>query len=311
MTSVLNKKQKVLTILGPTASGKTAMAVLLAAELNGEIISADSRQVFRGMDIGTGKDLAEYIVGGKKIPYHLIDVVSPNTNFNLAKFQRLSMVAIKDVLERNKLPIIVGGSGLYVQVLVDNFKLVKGKSDLKLRAELELLGADELFEQLKKRAPDFANKLNNSDRHNSRRLARYIEISQSGRLSEVGKTPSKYDHLVIGTYRPGLELRTRISKRLKDRLENEGLVEEVKNLHEKGVSWKRLISFGLEYKYISLFLMGKLDYDTMVFQLENAICQFAKRQKSWFKRWEKQGMKIHWLSEKDEAKKLISDWLNK
>jgi len=311
MPAKSEKKPKVLVILGPTASGKTAIGVRLAAKLNGEIISADSRQVFRGMDIGTGKDLGEYIVDGQEIPYHLIDVVSPNTNFNLAKFQRLSLAAIKDILERKKLPIIVGGSGLYVQVLVDNFTLAKGKSDLKLRAELELLGADELFEKLKKQAPEFAEALNNSDRHNSRRLARYLEIAKEGRLGDVGKRPAPYDYLVLGTYRPGEELRSRIAKRLKDRLENEGLVEEVQELHRKGVSWKRLISFGLEYKFISLFLIGELSYDEMVFKLENAICQFAKRQKSWFKRWEGQGEKINWISSEAEGLKIINNWLEK
>lgn len=311
MSDRVIKKEKVLVILGPTASGKTALGVFLAAQFNGEIISADSRQVFRGMDIGTGKDLGEYLIDGKKIDYHLIDVVHPNTNFNLAKYQRLSSVAIKEILARKNLPMIVGGSGLYLQAVVDNFTLAKGKSDLKLRGELELLGADELFLKLKKQAPDFANQLNNSDRHNARRLARYLEIAAMGRLGEVGKQEAKYDFLILGTYRPGEELRSRIACRLRDRLEKEGLVEEVKNLHQKGVSWKRLIYFGLEYKFVSWFLMGKLDYDTMVFRLETEICQFAKRQKSWFKRWEGQGTKINWVSSKDEARIIITEWLKK
>jgi len=303
------KKPKVLVILGATASGKTALGVRLAAKLNGEIISADSRQVYRGMDIGTGKDLDEYVVNGKKIAYHLIDVVNPNTNFNLAKYQRLASAAIQEILGRGHLPLLVGGTGLYLQALVDNYTLAKGKSDLKLRAELELFGAEELFLKLKKKAPEFADKLNNSDRHNPRRLARYLEIAAEGRLGEVGKREAKYDYLILGTYRPGEELRARIAKRLKERLEQEGLVEEVKNLHDKGVSWKRLISFGLEYKFVSWFLMGKLDYDTMVFRLETEICQFAKRQKSWFKRWEGQGTKINWISHEEEAKKIVDEWL--
>ncbi|MFZ4648905.1 MAG: tRNA (adenosine(37)-N6)-dimethylallyltransferase MiaA [Patescibacteria group bacterium] len=304
------KKPKVLVILGPTASGKTALGVRLASKLNGEIISADSRQVFRGMDIGTGKDLGEYVIREQLVPYHLIDIVNPNTSFNLAKYQRLASVAIKEILERNNLPILVGGSGLYLQAVVDNFTLAKGKSDLKLRSELEALGAEDLLDQLKKQNPEFACKLNNSDSHNARRLARYLEISSEGRLGEIGKQEAKYDFLILGTYRPGEELRSRIGRRLRDRLEKEGLVEEIKSLHQKGISWKRLIYFGLEYKFVSWFLMGKLDYDTMVFRLETEICQFAKRQKSWFKRWEGQGTKINWVSDEDEAKLLINQWLN-
>ncbi len=227
----------------------------------------------------------------------------------MAKYQRLASAAIQEILGRGHLPLLVGGTGLYLQALVDNYTLAKGKSDLKLRAELELFGAEELFLKLKKKAPEFADKLNNSDRHNPRRLARYLEIAAEGRLGEVGKREAKYDYLILGTYRPGEELRARIAKRLKERLEQEGLVEEVKNLHDKGVSWKRLISFGLEYKFVSWFLMGKLDYDTMVFRLETEICQFAKRQKSWFKRWEGQGTKINWISHEEEAKKIVDEWL--
>lgn len=309
MSKKFSKKPKVLVILGPTSGGKTSLAVRLANTFSGEIVSADSRQVYRGMDIGTGKDLGEYVVAGKKIPYHLIDIVNPSTNFNLAKYQRLASVAIKEIIGRSNLPMIVGGTGLYLQSLVDNYTLASGKSDLKLRAELELLGAEKLFAKLKKQAPEFADKLNNSDRHNPRRLARYLEISAEGRLGEIGKKEAKYDFLILGTNRPEEELKLRISQRRQEMIEREGLIEEVKSLHSKGVSWKRLVSFGLEYKYVSWFLMGKIDYDTMCLKLDIEICQFAKRQKTWFKRWEGQGTKINWVNDEKEAEHLIKNWL--
>lgn len=302
------KKPQVLVILGPTSGGKTALAVSLAYQLKGEIISADSRQVYRGMDIGTGKDLQEYFVNGQAVPYHLIDVASPNTSFNLAKYQRLALRAIKEVLRRGRLPIIVGGTGLYLQAIVDNYQLAKGKSDIKKRSELEALGAEKLFLKLQEQSKEFAQNLNNSDRNNSRRLARYLELADEGRLGEVGKRPAKFDFLLLGTKRPEEELKMRIKQRLIDRLEKQGLVEEVKTLHNKGVSWKRLISFGLEYKHVSWFLMGKMDYDTMVAKLETEICQFAKRQKTWFKRWEGQGAQINWVDGENEAKQLIKAW---
>ena len=304
-------KNKVLVILGPTSGGKTALGVRLASFFRGEIVSADSRQVYRGMDIGTGKDLQEYSVDGKNIPYHLIDVVNPNTNFDLAKYQRLAFRALEEILVRNNLPLIVGGTGLYLQALVDNYRLASGKSDLKLRAELESLGREELLVRLIKKAPEFAAALNNSDRNNSRRLARYLELAAEGRLTEVGKKEAKYDFLILGTSRADDDLHLRISQRRQEMIEKEGLIEEVKHLHEKGVSWKRLVSFGLEYKFVSWFLMGKIDYDTMNTKLDQEICQFAKRQRTWFKRWEGQGAKIHWVKSEEEARGLVEGWLKK
>lgn len=301
-------KAKILVILGPTASGKTSLGVRLAAKYNGEIISADSRQVFKGMDIGTGKDLAEYKIGNKKIAHHLIDVVSPNTDFNLAKYQQLALAAITDILKRGKLPIIVGGTGLYLQAIVDNYQLSLAKPDLAKRQEWESLGRDELYARLEKLKPDFAQKLNNSDKNNPRRLVRYLEIlALDGQAAS--KEVSPYDFLLLGLDWPDDVLRQRINKRITDRLDNEDMVGEVERLHAEGVSWKRLTSFGLEYKFITYYLVEKFEYDEMVQKLGEASYRFAKHQKTWFRRWEKQGRQINWVGSLSEAEVKIDEWL--
>lgn len=311
-------KPKVLVILGTTSAGKTSLGVKLATEFNGEIISADSRQVYKGMDIGTGKDLKEYKVDGKKIKYHLIDVVSPKTEFDLAKYQKLALKAIKDVLSRGKLPTIVGGSGLYLQAIVDNYKLSSVKPNLEKRVALEKSSAAELFIELEKLKPEFAARLNNSDKNNKRRLIRYIEIAGQDEINSVKKTKNKidsaqkvspYDFLLIGLEWPDDVLRERILGRLHDRLEKEGMIKEIERLHEEGVSWERLISFGLEYKFVSRYLLEETDYDTMVEKLGTALYRFAKRQKTWFRRWEKQGRKITWAVDLEDAKKTVINFL--
>jgi tRNA dimethylallyltransferase len=303
-----SQKSLVLVILGPTASGKTSLGVRLASKYKGEIVSADSRQVYQGMDIGTGKDLVEYELNGKKIPHHLIDVVSPNTEFNLAKYTKLANQALADICARKKLPIIVGGTGLYLQALVDNYELSEVKPNEAKRQELETLNREELYLRLEKLKPDFAHKLNNSDKLNSRRLVRYLEIfEQGGKLS--GKQESKYEFLLIGLDWPDEILRERIVKRINDRLGNEEMVAEVECLHEEGVSWQRLISFGLEYKFISYYLLEKLSYEEMITKLGDASYRFAKRQKTWFKRWEKQGRKINWVNNQAEAEEVIEKYL--
>lgn len=299
-------KPLVLVILGPTASGKTSLGVKLAQKYQGEIISADSRQVYKGMDVGTGKDLAEYEVDGQKVPYHLIDVVKPEEEFNLAKYQKLADEAIKEVLSRGHLPIIVGGSGLYLQAIVDNYALSAAKPDLKRRIELEVLGREELFARLEKLKPEFAAKLNNSERNNARRLARYIEIFEYEGATVDEKKESPYEFLVLGLEISDEEMRERIHARIIKRLDNEDMVAEVQRLNDEGIEWKRLISFGLEYKFISYYLLEKLEYDDMIEKLTDASYRFAKRQKTWFKRWEKQGRKIHWIKDVSEADDLIA-----
>lgn len=303
------EKPKIIVVLGTTASGKTALGVKLAAKYNGEIISADSRQVFKGMDIGTGKDLIEYQVGLKKIPYHLIDVVSPNTEFNLAKYQKLVKTAIKDILSRDKLPIIVGGTGLYLQAIIDGYKLTKGTPDPKRRAELDVMIAPELLKIVEKMNTEFAQNLNNSDKHNPRRLIRYIEIMEQGENTKPVKKQDKYNFLLLGLSWPDDILRERIVARLMSRLDKENMVGEIENLQADGVSWQRLNSFGLEYRFIAYYLQGKLEYQEMIEKLGIAIYRFAKRQKTWFKRWEKQGRKIEWIKELKEAEGLINKFL--
>lgn len=305
-----NMKKKVIVILGPTASGKTTLGVYLANKFKGEIISADSRQVYRGMDIGTGKDLGEY----GDTPYHLIDVVSPNTEFDLVKYKKLAKKAIAEIAERQKLPLVVGGTGFYIQSLVDDMKLSSVGPDKAFREEMEQLTVVELVEKLEKLKPDFAEKLNNSERNNKRRLIRYVEIARDNASDLfVGKIENKKsgdcEYLILGITWPRAVIQERIYKRLIVRLEKENMIEEVERLHKEGVSWKRLESFGLEYKYISKYLQKKMTYDEMVERLNIAIRQFAKKQMSWFQRWEKQGTKINWVSEKKEATELVKEFL--
>ncbi|HNX10722.1 MAG TPA: tRNA (adenosine(37)-N6)-dimethylallyltransferase MiaA [bacterium] len=303
---------KIVVILGATSSGKTGLAVKLADAFSGEIVSADSRQVYRGMDIGTGKDLPDYTIvknGRKKqIKYHLIDVASPKSVFSLAKYQQLAFRAIDDILARGKLPLVVGGSGLYLQALVDNYSLAKTKPDTQLRLELESLTKEDLQARLKKINPKFFAKLNNSDKNNPRRLVRYIEIFSAEAGFKAGAKKSKYDFLILGLSCPQEELNKRIKQRLLSRLD-EGLIDEIKGLHKSGVSYDRLEKFGLEYRHGAWFLQGKMDYDTMVDHLNQAICRFSKKQAIWFKRWQKQKRQIHWLEGLTDAKKLIKDFL--
>ena len=300
----IKNDKKIIVILGPTASGKTKLAVELAEKFNGEIVSADSRQVYRGMDIGTGKDLAEY-----SVPYHLIDVVNPKLRFDLAQYQKLAFAAIDDILGRGKLPILAGGSGLYLQAVIDNYKLSDAKKDLALRKKLEKLNAGELFKKLEKLSPNLAVKLNQSDKNNKRRLIRYLEILEQDKNFKSRKGQKKYEALLIGLSYSGEILKQRIFKRLMDRLKEQNMIGEVENLRAKGLSWKRLEEFGLEYKFISLYLQGKLQYEEMVEKLNQAIYQFAKRQLTWFKRWEKQGVKINWLKDFKKIEKLTKEFL--
>jgi tRNA dimethylallyltransferase len=311
----LAAKNKIICIVGPTASGKTGLAVKLAYFLQGEIISADSRQVYKYMDIGTGKDLDEYRlkIKNKKIniPYHLINIAHPNTLFDLAKYVNKAKIAINDIQKRKGVPVITGGTGLYVQALVDGYDLSPVKPDKELRKELEDKTVKQLLAQLKRTDFKKFNGLNNSEQNNKRRLIRYIEIAKNRgrgkgkRKKEENK--SRPNFLVIGAYQDREILKKLIKRRLLERLEKEDMIGEVKRLHrDHRVSWQRLIDFGLEYKYIALHLRGELDYTEMVDKLYTAICQFAKRQMSWYRRWEKQGQKIYWINNYKEAKIVIN-----
>lgn len=297
---MVNQKPKIIVILGPTAAGKTGLAVQLARDFNGEIVSADSRQVYRGLDLGTSKDLGEYEASGEKIPYHLIDVVDPREVFDLAQYQTLAKQAIQEILSRHKLPIIVGGSGLYLQAIVDNYQLNQIEPDVRLRKKLEQKDLSELQQELKILDLDFFANLNESEQQNKRRLIRYLEVAQAKRKRKVEDTKSgqgapQYEVLLLGLTWPIATLRERIKAKLLLGLE-QGMAEEVRQLHEQGLSWERLDRFGLEYRYLAKYLQKEYAYDDLVEKLSLAIGQFAKRQLSWFKRWEKLGAQIKWIS---------------
>ena len=309
-----NNKNKAIVILGTTASGKTGLGVRLAYELDGEIVSADSRQVYRGMDIGTGKDLKEYVVDGQEIKYHLIDIADPREKFSVASFQKLAFEAIDDILLRGKLPIVVGGTGQYLEAVVDNYVLSEAKPDEDLRKKLEKLSIDELYNKIESLNKAFALNINESDRKNKRRLIRYVEVlsvSHGDFEPKKDQENSKYEFLVLGLTWPKEVLHERIDKRLKERLEKEGMVEEVQDLNRQGISLERLEEFGLEYKYIAKYLKDEMEYDEMINRLAREIKKFAKRQMTWYRRWEKQGRKIYWINSKNEAMELIKKFLKK
>lgn len=304
------KPSRVIAILGTTSAGKTKLAVDLALKIKGEIVGADSRQVYQGLDIGTGKDLAEYRRGRRSVKHHLIDVANPRRRFNLARYQKLAFKVIANILQREKRPILVGGSGLYLQAVVESFSLPAGRLSSVERIAWSKLTVQELYQKVVKQKPEFAERLNNSDKNNARRLIRYLEIINCGAESE-GKSQSPYDWLVIGIKIDEVVLRKRIKDRLLHRLDKEGLVDEVRNLHQAGLAWSRLKSFGLEYKFVSQFLLGELTYPLMVEKLEIALWRFSKRQLVWFRRWEKQGRKIYWVDNYSAALALAEKWFKK
>lgn len=309
----MKRLPKIIAVIGATASGKTKFAVELARLYNGETISADSRQVYKGMDIGTGKDLMEYGKGKNQVKYHLIDVIPPSKQFDLKTYQTRAYKAISGVLKRKKLPIIVGGSGLYLQAVIDGYALDSSKSTSNKRKSFEKLTLTELQSEISTRDPNFFNKLSQADQKNKRRLIRYLEILQSNMInhSELYR-PSKprYEALVFGLEYSLPTLRKRIKKRLDSRFK-EGMIEEVEHLHNEGLSWEKLESFGLEYKYISLYLQKNITKEEMKKKLEIASGQFAKRQLTWFRRWEKQGREILWLKAKDVSNRRFSDTINR
>ena len=280
-----------ITIVGPTATGKTAFAAKLASVINSEIISADSRQVYRDMTIGTGKDLADYIVNGNQIPYHLVDIVEAGYQYNVYEFQRDFLSAFQTISEKGKLPILCGGTGLYVEAAVKGYKMLEVPVNDVLRAELENKSLEELAEILKKYKPLH----NTSDIETKRRAIRAIEIADYYRNNEVANMDyPKINSLVVGIDISREERRQRISHRLRCRLE-EGMIAEVQHLLDKGLSPESLIYYGLEYKFVTNYLLGILTYDELYTKLEIAIHQFAKRQMTWWRGMERRGIKIHWI----------------
>jgi tRNA dimethylallyltransferase len=282
---------ELITILGPTASGKTSFAAALADRLDSEIISADSRQVYRSMDIGTGKDLADYVVGGKTIPYHLIDILEAGDKYNLFEYQHDFHLAYSSIRQKGKLPILCGGTGMYIEAVLKGFRLLNVPENKPLRDSLQGRSLDELTLMLAKYGPMH----NKTDVDTAQRAIRAIEIAEYTQARHPDETefpPLK--SLIVGLDIGREARRTKISARLKSRLD-EGMVDEIRNILEGGVKADDLIYYGLEYKYVTLFLQGKLTYKEMFEQLEIAIHQFAKRQMTWFRGMERRGFAIHWM----------------
>ncbi len=284
-------KFDMITVLGPTASGKTALAVALADCMNGEVVSADSRQVYRRMDIGTGKDLSEYSLHGRCIPYHLIDIAEPGTKYNLFQYQTDFLEAYKDILRRGCVPILCGGTGLYLESVLKGYRLIPVPENPELRKSLAGKSLPELTEILR----GYKQLHNTTDVDTTKRAIRAIEIEECYLRTPVDKKsfPS-IDSVVFGIDIERDIRRENISKRLRTRLDA-GMAEEVRSLLDEGIAPEDLEYYGLEYKYLTQYITGRLDYRNMVSELEIAIHQFAKRQMTWFRGMERRGINIHWI----------------
>lgn len=282
----------IITILGPTASGKTTLAAQLAARIGeAEIISADSRQVYKGMDIGTGKDLADYTVNGQQIPYHLIDIVEAGEKYNLFQYQQDFWHTYYNIIQRGKLPILCGGTGLYIESVLKSYKMVPVPENAALREKLKGYNLEELTEILKQ----YKTLHNTTDVDTPQRAIRAIEIQEYYKQNRIQEREfPQLKSLTIGVNIDRDLRRKKITERLHKRLEEENMVQEVRTLLKK-VSPEDLIYYGLEYKYLTLHCIGQLSYDEMVRQLEIAIHQFAKRQMTWFRGMERRGIQIHWI----------------
>lgn len=284
-------KYDLITVLGPTACGKTRLAVALADRVGGEILSADSRQVYRGMDIGTGKDLADYEIDGHSIPYHLIDIAEPGSKYNVYEFQGDFLKAYRGVVERGAVPIMCGGTGLYLESVLRGYRLIPVPENPALRKSLEGKTLSELTEILK----GYKTLHNTTDVDTTKRAIRAIEIEECYRNTpvEAGAFPG-LKSLNIGIDISRDMRRELISSRLEKRLQ-EGMIDEIKGLLDKGISAEDLIYYGLEYKYVTLYVTGQLEYKYLLQELEVAIHQFAKRQMTWFRGMERRGIHIEWI----------------
>lgn len=284
-------KYDLITILGPTASGKTPLAAALADRLGTEIISGDSRQVYRRMDLGTGKDLADYTVGGRSIPYHLIDIVEPGYKYNVFEYQRDFLKAYESIVAKGKLPVLCGGTGMYIESILKGYRLFPVPENPELRASLEGKSLEELTQIL----AGYKKLHNSTDVDTAKRAIRAIEIEEYYK-----QQPLEYrefpllESLIVGVDIDRDLRREKITRRLKQRLD-EGMVEEVRGLLAEGISAESLIYYGLEYKFLTQYVIGELTFDEMFQQLETAIHQFAKRQMTWFRGMERRGFTIHWL----------------
>jgi tRNA dimethylallyltransferase len=295
-----------IVVLGPTASGKTRMAARLARELGTEIISADSRQVYRGMDIGTGKDLGEYVVDGHPVPFHLIDVIHPSEEFSVFDYQSQAYRIFISLREKGVIPIMAGGSGLYLDSVIKGYRMPEVPVDSGLRKELDAMDMENLIRRLRALRTSFHNITDFTDRE---RVIRAIEIAQGILNGEWDASARrKIQAFIMGIRWDREELRRRITRRLEERI-RAGLIDEVKNLNQAGLSWERMESLGLEYRYAGRYIQRKISYDEMIRELNIRIHQFAKRQLSWFRRMERQGAVIHWIEGDDceTARSLVRE----
>ena len=295
-----NEENRIIVILGPTASGKSELAVNLAKKFGGEIISADSRQVYKGMNIGTGKITKKEMQG---IPHYLLDVTSPRRKFTVAQYKKLALEAINKAFKKNKIPILCGGTGFYIQAVIDGITIPEVMPDWLLRTRLNKQTTEELFEKLKRLDPQRAKTI---DKKNKRRLIRALEIviKTKKTIPPLQKQPLPYPVLMIGVKKEKAELKKLIKKRLLKRLA-QGMIEEIKKLRKSGVSWKRLEEFGLEYRYIAQFLQKKTTHEEMVERLQKAIEDYARRQMTWFKK----DKRIYWIKKQPQAEKLVKEFL--
>lgn len=292
-----------VVILGPTAVGKTSIGVSVAHALDGEIISADSRQTYRRLDIGSGKDLCEYIIDGKQIPYHLIDIVDLPAEYTVYDYQKDFYKAFEDIIKRKKRPVVVGGTGMYLDAIIRDYKLVNLQEDKVLHEELESTPLEVLCKRLLKEQPDLHVKADLQEKERVIKAIEIIEAKKRGNDTTSDYRP-KINPFIIGTTIDREQLWQNISIRLKERLE-EGMIDEVRSIHDDGISWERLEKLGLEYRYCSLFLQGKIaSKDELFEQLFIAIRQFSKRQQTWFRMMEKKGVEIHWLEPASKEERI-------
>lgn len=291
---------KLIVILGPTASGKTDLSVKLAKKYNGEIISADSRQVYKGMDIGSGKVTKKEMQG---IPHYLLDVANPKTRFTVSQYQKLGLKAIKNIQKKNKLPILVGGTGFYIQSIVDGIIIPEVKPDWNLRKKLEKKSNEELYKMLLVKDPERAK---NIDKQNPRRLIRALEIVLTTKKPvPILKYKNDFNVLEIGIEKSPDELKKLINKRLLKRLKNNALIKEIKKLHKFGLSWKHLEEFGLEYRFVAQYIQNKITYQEMIDKIQIESEHFVKRQMTWFKR----DKKIIWVKNRAKALSIAKNFL--
>lgn len=280
-----------ITILGPTATGKTKLAAHLAAEINGEVISADSRQVYKGMDIGTGKDFEDYVVDNMTIPHHLVDIVEPGYEYNVYEFQRDFFKTFNQIISTGRVPILCGGTGMYIDSVISGYEMKTAPQNKKLRLKLARLSDDELISTLNQ----FGDLHNTTDTTDRNRTIRAIEILERQRNNPgEGLSFPKIDSVNFGIHYEREEVRKRITERLKLRLD-EGMIKEVNDLLENGLKPEQLLFYGLEYRYVTQFVTGEISFEEMFQKLNTAIHQFARRQMTWLRRMERKGFKIIWI----------------